>query len=143
MQLPVDLALHRSFFWWWVTLLCHLLAAGVVWLSPWPVWLPLGLNVLLVLSVVLIWRGADPPVVGLRLGQEGGLAIRVKGGEGYLAARLLPGATAYPRLVVMVLESNGVRYRLVLWPDSATADELRRLRVWLRWRATVSGNVPE
>jgi toxin CptA len=38
-------------------------------------------------------------------------------------------------LVVVNLGAGGARGRsLVLLPDSAGADELRRLRVWLRWR---------
>jgi len=138
-QLPVDMALHRSFLWRRMALLCHLVAAGVVWLPRWPFWLPPGLDVLLILSAALVWWGADPPLAGLRLGREGDLAVSGKDGEGYQAARLLPGAIAYPWLVVMGLESNGVRYRLALWPDSATAEDFRRLRVWLRWRAAVSG----
>jgi hypothetical protein len=38
-------------------------------------------------------------------------------------------------LIVVILGKGGERGRsLVLLPDSAAAEELRRLRVWLRWR---------
>jgi toxin CptA len=43
-------------------------------------------------------------------------------------------------LVVLELGSKGLRAkRVVLLADSAPADDLRRLRVWLRWRAPPSG----
>ncbi|MBE0624994.1 MAG: hypothetical protein IH606_09300, partial [Burkholderiales bacterium] len=50
-------------------------------------------------------------------------------------ARVLPGSYVSGWLIVLVLGAGGKRGRpLVLLPDSAAAEDLRRLRVWLRWR---------
>lgn len=48
---------------------------------------------------------------------------------------ILPSSYASAWLVVVNMRGNGRRDRsLVLLPDCAAAGELRRLRVWLRWR---------
>jgi toxin CptA len=50
-------------------------------------------------------------------------------------AEVEPGSYVSGWLVVLNLRAPGARRRsLVLLPDSAAAEELRRLRVWLRWR---------
>ncbi|MBE0620569.1 MAG: hypothetical protein IH605_08265 [Burkholderiales bacterium] len=50
-------------------------------------------------------------------------------------AEILPGSYVSGWLMVIILgASSGPRRSLVLLPDSAAAGELRRLRVWLRWR---------
>jgi hypothetical protein len=50
-------------------------------------------------------------------------------------AEILPSSYVSDWLVVVNLGATGARGRsLVLLPDCAVADELRRLRVWLRWR---------
>lgn len=50
-------------------------------------------------------------------------------------AAIQPGSYVSNWLVVVNLGTPGRRGRsLVLLPDAATAEELRRLRVWLRWR---------
>lgn len=55
--------------------------------------------------------------------------------EQWHQVEIQPGSYVSPWLVVVITAAGGRRRRaLVLLPDSATADELRRLRVWLRWR---------
>jgi toxin CptA len=50
-------------------------------------------------------------------------------------AEILPSSYASNWLIVVNLRGRGGRGRsMVLLPDSAAAEELRRLRVWLRWR---------
>ena len=50
-------------------------------------------------------------------------------------AEILPSSYVSDWLIVINLRGNGRRGRsLVLLPDGAAAEELRRLRVWLRWR---------
>ena len=50
-------------------------------------------------------------------------------------AEILPSSYASDWLVIVNLRASGRRgCSLVLLSDSAAADELRRLRVWLRWR---------
>ncbi|MBI5908690.1 MAG: hypothetical protein HY848_01850 [Betaproteobacteria bacterium] len=48
---------------------------------------------------------------------------------------ILPSSYASDWLVVVNLRASGRRGRsLVLLPDCAAAEELRQLRIWLRWR---------
>jgi len=50
-------------------------------------------------------------------------------------AEILPGSYVSAWLTVVNLGASGRRRRsLVLLPDAAAAEDLRRLRVWLRWR---------
>jgi toxin CptA len=50
-------------------------------------------------------------------------------------AEVQPGSYVSSWLVVLNLRApGGGRCSVVLLPDSAAAEELRRLRVWLRWR---------
>jgi hypothetical protein len=57
------------------------------------------------------------------------------GSEQWHEAEILPSSYVSDWLVVVNLGAGGASRRsLVLLPDSAVAEELRRLRVWLRWR---------
>ena len=62
--------------------------------------------------------------------------IRWQDGSGqWHDAEVLPSSYVSDWLVVVNLGVAGARGRsLVLLPDCALAEELRRLRVWLRWR---------
>jgi membrane-bound toxin of toxin-antitoxin system len=56
-------------------------------------------------------------------------------------AILLAHSFVTPVLVVVTLKSDsGARKWIVLPPDAAEADDLRRLRAWLRWRAHTTRN---
>ena len=59
-------------------------------------------------------------------------------------AEVLSGTVVYPWLVVLRLGLDDGRWvTVVVWPDSTTAENFRRLCVWLRWKAAPSGNAPE
>ena len=49
-------------------------------------------------------------------------------------AQVLPGGYVSAWLTVVMLGAGKRRRALVLPPDAALAEDLRRLRVWLRWR---------
>jgi Membrane-bound toxin component of toxin-antitoxin system len=70
----------------------------------------------------------------LELNPAGG--ARCEDGRGrWREAEILPGSYVSSWLIVVILGENGRRERsLVLLPDAAPAEELRRLRIWLRWR---------
>ena len=69
----------------------------------------------------------------LRLGADGGLGIRARDGD-WQSAQVLAGSFVSPALCVMRLEQAERRHPyLVLLPDSGEPDDLRRLRVSLRW----------
>lgn len=70
----------------------------------------------------------------LELNAAGGARFQDGLGQ-WQEARVLPGSYVSGWLIVVNLGKGGKRGRsLVLLPDSAAAEELRRLRVWLRWR---------
>ena len=84
------------------------------------------------LGQVLQWgtRG----VRTLVLAPDGGTRWQDGSGQ-WNEGSILPGSYVSGWLVVVNLDGGGRHvYPLVLLPDSAAAEELRRLRVWLRWR---------
>ncbi len=65
---------------------------------------------------------------------EQGWRLRLAGESDWEAVQLLPDYLVWPHLVVLRLQrAGGSLVAVVLWPDSAAADSLRRLRVLLRW----------
>ena len=111
-------------------------ALACAWISvPIAAFLPIAAGV----TFAWAWHGAqalllrDSAVRLLELDAKGG--VRCQDGLGnWQEARILPGSYTSRWLVVLVLGAGGRRRSLVLLPDSAAPDELRRLRVWLRWR---------
>ncbi len=70
----------------------------------------------------------------LELNARGGARCADARGEWH-EVEILPDSYVSSWLVVVVLGANGRRWRsLVLLPDAAAAEDLRRLRAWLRWR---------
>jgi hypothetical protein len=73
-------------------------------------------------------------VCALELAAEGNARWQDGSGQWY-EAEILPSSYVSSWLVVVNLGAGGGRRRsLVLLPDCAAADDLRRMRVWLRWR---------
>lgn len=129
MFLPLHFALRASRVGMAVQLLTHGLAAWAVWPSAAPLALCLLLDATVGLSLAYqITRGV--PLAALKISKTV-LHVR-KAGEWTEAS--VRGAYVSPLLVVLRLDAHGSRVNLVLWPDSAGAEDLRRLRVWLGWR---------
>ena len=75
------------------------------------------------------WR---QPLPGLRLLANG--RIQIEDGQGaWCNAEVLPGCFVSPNLSVVRLRSRDTTRRVVLLPDSGPADDMRRLRLSLRW----------
>jgi hypothetical protein len=114
----------------------HLLALPMPWLAAlsWPA--RVGLDGMVCgLAAWQVWRWRQPVPTALRLLPDGMWAMAWAGREH--EAVLLPGAYVTVHLIVLPLKlAGGPTYRLVLWPDSADRDDLRRLRAWLRWGAS-------
>jgi toxin CptA len=92
------------------------------------------------IALALVWhipealQRGERAVAALALDAEGGARWQDRSGRWH-EAEILPGSYVSGWLVVLNLAEDGRRSRsLVLLPDSAAAEELRRLRVWLRWR---------
>jgi toxin CptA len=93
-------------------------------------------------GIALAWAWHLAQVLQLRRRAARALELDAQGrarwqdGSGqWQEAEILPSSYASDWLVVLKLRASGGRDRsLVLLPDSAAPEELRRLRVWLRWR---------
>ena len=93
-----------------------------------------GIVLALVWHVPAALQRGKRAVQALELGAEGKIRWR-DGSAQWHDARILPSTYVSGWLVVMNLGEDAGRARsLVLLPDSAGAEDLRRLRVWLRWR---------
>jgi len=113
-----------------------------------PLALALWLKALAVLallaSLVFMLRrsallAASDSIVAL-MPKDDGMIRYVLGDGEEIEAEVLPDTTVYRFAAVVLLRAPGarrVRSVLVL-PDSMDAEAFRHLRVWLRWRSTVS-----
>jgi len=114
----------------------HLLAATALAISGLPI---VATAVAVMVVACSLWRcRALPPVIAYRLGDDGILSRYAADGEP-VAIDLLPGAVVLAWLVVARVRDDNGRDTLLAFPDSLPAADLRRLRLWLRWRAKFSG----
>lgn len=134
MQFPITIGLHRSLFLRYGIALVALAAVAEVILSPWPMVAKASSLCALVVGGGLAWRTSNPSVKALRLTGDGGIECRLAGEGNFQKARLQGAAVVHPWLTVFRL-NTGRCYRVVLCPDAIDADDFRRLRVWLRWKA--------
>jgi toxin CptA len=117
----------------------HALAAGAVSLADLAGWLILA--TLVALAGHLAWALGRVRPAALRCQADGSLHV-LAGGD-WLAAELLPDTAVLAWLVVLRYRMVGGagRHAVVVLPDSLETDAFRRLRVWLRWRARLAGQV--
>lgn len=82
------------------------------------------------------WLRAPQSILGIEVNVRGELRCSTPGQDWQLAD-VLGSSTVTPWLVVLNLRFEGRRLarHVVLLPDSADAESLRQLRVWLRWGA--------
>lgn len=135
MQLPITIGLHRSFLLTGGIGLSHAAAALIMFLPNWPV-AAVTLATILVLGSAAwsVWR-CRSEVVALRLLADGRLEYRRQGEKTFALAELQPTATVHPLLTVLRLKVANATLSVVVAPDSGRIEELRQLRIWLRWRA--------
>jgi hypothetical protein len=137
-QLPVTLALRPSRMLTGLLWLAHVAALPVVVSLTLPWWTRLALAMLVALS---LWRGLRQQrraaVRRLVLRRDGVIEIFPEvDADGTLCE--LHAATVLGGLVMLELRPPAGSRALTLLPDSATPDDLRRLRVWLAWRKSTA-----
>ena len=119
----------------------HLAVIAVVWSSSLPLAWMLGAK--LAVAVSLAWstwsaalRRAEHSVIALEIDADG--RVRALQRDGEWVERRLGGETYVSPLLTIVilrkLEGRARRQTVVIPADSADADALRELRVWLRHR---------
>ncbi|HMW17008.1 MAG TPA: hypothetical protein PKN13_04665 [Accumulibacter sp.] len=131
MHLPIRIALRRSRI--LVGVLCgvHALSVISVVVLPWS-W---GIRAaLLMLVLVSLLRSLKPiRLSGLRLGERGQLALVYAQGDP-VDVSVSPDTAVFSRLIVLRVHDQTRMISQPLFPDSMSADEFRRLRLWLRWQ---------
>ena len=131
MFLPLELTLRPSRLYPAVLLpACALAATGVV-LANLPAWAKFAAGLVLLVGGIHAWRKRLPKLRSLRISQSGQLSVLL---DDWQAANIKGQVVVLPWLIslTLILE-NGAAEKLLLWPDSAEADALRKLRVWLKW----------
>jgi len=127
-------------------LLAHVLALAAAWVSlaGWPQVL-VGFGILLscVGCLAEVLQRSSRAAVSLELREDGGASWRDRRGRWH-EGRLRSDHFVSAAFVVLGLDLTGRgRKWLVLLDDSASPEDFRRLRVWLRWRGDVgSGKSP-
>ncbi|MCU0812571.1 MAG: hypothetical protein MUE59_16370 [Thiobacillaceae bacterium] len=134
MEIPLHIGLRRSHLLSWLLVLLHVLAAGSLFLAPWPAVLRYALMALVVLSA---WHTLQPStIVGLRLGENGELGFLSPDGD-FQPVTVQPDSAVFSWLIVLRVREagQGRLHSLALLLDSMPAEQFRLLRLWLRWRA--------
>lgn len=119
----------------WALALLHGLAASA--LAGLDGWLAAVTLPGVVASFVWYMR-ARTPGAALRCRQDGSLQVRI--GADWCGASLLGDTVVLAWLVVLryrVAQGSSTETRVIL-ADSLAAEDFRRLRVWLRWRARIA-----
>ena len=105
---------------------------GLPDLALWPV--VAGIAIAWAWHTSLALHLSPAAVRALEMNDAGGVRCRDGAGRWH-EGEILPGSYVSAWLMVLLLDAGGRgRQALVLLPDCASAEELRRLRVWLRWR---------
>ena len=127
-----EIELKRSVWLMALMLIMALLAGLSIALAYLPglIQLTLAASLLIAMSYC-IWT-MRKPLPGVRIKSDGQIQISIANGEWQTAA-LMPGSFVSPGLSVVRLRTKHAMHPLILLPDSATSDELRRLRLSLRW----------
>ncbi|MBK7542123.1 MAG: hypothetical protein IPP10_11470 [Candidatus Competibacteraceae bacterium] len=120
--------------------IAHVAAGVAVFLADVPVWVRLGSSAAVGSSLAWAgfrhgWNRGRDFIARVEL-LDGRWRLETRAGAAYRAD--LSGGYAHPGIVILNFRlENGRRRSLALLPDSADAESLRRLRVWLRiWRDT-------
>jgi hypothetical protein len=145
-QFPVIIERRRSRLFLWFLIGSHALAALGLWLAILPLWVKLAAALFLASSLFhAVYHSSDRRVQSLWLYPRGNLGLVLTGlAPPPLPARLEGSTLVLPWLCVFswrydtnvpfsFMPDTPRRGIVVLLPDSADPQSLRRLRLWLRW----------
>ena len=142
MQFPITIGLRRSFFAGSACFGVSVLSAITVGFTAWPN--PTALIALVLLgfaSAIACWRLMSRRVSAIRLERGGQLVLRLTDEAQTEVSCSLLSAHVHPLLAVIRCQDElGIVRLLAFYPDSAAKEDLRRLRVFLRWRANLKND---
>ena len=139
MQFPITIGLHRSRFLGRLLLLSAIALTALICGYPRSTGiLPLILIAAWGLAIAAFYR-LTPPFSALRLASDGQITVVGSNRSDEELVRLLPNASVHPWLVAFrLICQDGRKHAVVVTADMISADDFRRLRVFLRWRAGFS-----
>lgn len=111
----------------------HLAALAALFLALLPAAARLAGVALLGASLWASWRR----LVSLRLRAKADGQLEIWRDDAWKPVQLRCDSVALPWLIVLRWREGGRRHSLALPADALAGDEHRRLRVWLRWKASV------
>jgi toxin CptA len=120
----------------------HALALVSAWfsLAGWPLSLVIaGIFISAISCFIETFHRSAGAITALELHTEGRAAWRDRGGDWHECRLRRDSFVSVPLIVIGLDQSEPNRQWIVLLPDSAPADDMRRLRVWLSWGVLVSG----
>lgn len=127
-----EIKLRRSVWLTALLLAMSVLASMSIALAHVSVWIQLILVVGLLGGIIYAIWSLRKPLPTLRIKSDGKIQVSIANGE-WQSTELMPGSYVSPGLSVVRLRTRHKTHRLVLMRDSATPEELRRLRLSLRW----------
>jgi len=121
----------------------HAFTAAIVAVLPLPLWARIALLGALAVSFATsamrhAWSASPRACAALEVHRDGGAQWWLRSGKTQ-TGRVLGASFVSPLLTVVALrrDDNGRRESIVLLPDSAEAEALCALRVWLRFKVEV------
>lgn len=117
---------------WWLQLSSHLTLVVLLALSVLPSSLILCLAVVAGLNLWLSYRQRRDAVQALRWDADLHTVALYEAEQGWVTVDTLESVLAWRWLLILRVHAGGRRRRLVLLPDSVTADAFRRLSVIAR-----------
>ncbi|MDR1276420.1 MAG: hypothetical protein LBL72_08610 [Candidatus Accumulibacter sp.] len=117
--------------------LVHLLAVFSVLVLPWPIWTRALLLALVGVSAFYAMRPPEIEEIVFSYA-DARMKVRIRGLD-LLEASIGDGSTVFSGLIVLKLKFDDAQPRSVtLLPDQMSAEEFRRLNVWLRWNSSTA-----
>ena len=139
MQFPIMIGLHRSRILSGLVAISAMVAAAALSLLPRSIQnFPLFWLLWLIASLMAI-HGLRPVRYGIRLERSGSVSLQNGPDTAWEEAKLGATLFVHPWLTVFRLQTTGGSARtIIVTADSLPAGDFRRLRVFLRWRLSVS-----
>jgi toxin CptA len=139
-QFPIIIGLHRSRFLDVLLALAGLLAMAAILRFPGTLPVRTGLLIVIMLLTAQAWRALTPTIKSIRLERSGEIFIERVGETDFVQALPGPSATIHPWLTIIRLTAtDGRPAALIATVDRKNSQNLRRLRMFMRWQAKFSG----
>ncbi|MBU1365101.1 MAG: hypothetical protein KKE51_14895 [Gammaproteobacteria bacterium] len=140
MQFPIVVGLHRSRFLDVMLLSALILACSAILSFDCASSVQGGLVFVVVLLAIQAWRALTPLIGSIRLERSGEVFVAKAGENEFVQATLKPGATIHPWLtVIRLVTADDCPATIIATVDRENRENLRRLRMFMRWQAKFSG----